>query len=53
MVKGWCNVAILLQYVHGTRNGGYVTGIDYINPALRPIFDDIARRAWLEVTEDG
>ena len=43
------NIAILLQYGHGTRNGGYVQGRDYINPALRPIFDEIADSAWKEV----
>ena len=42
-------VAILLQYGHGTRNGGYVQGVDYINPALRPIFDKIAEECWKEV----
>lgn len=36
-------VAILIQYGHATRGGGYVEGIDYINPALRPVFDDILR----------
>lgn len=44
-------VAILLQYGHGTRNGGYVEGYDFINPALRPIFDRIAEDAWKEVTK--
>ena len=34
-----CNVAILIQYGHATRNGGYVRGRDYINPAIRPVFD--------------
>lgn len=43
------SVAILIQYGHGTRNGGYVQGIDYINPALEPIFAEIARDAWEEV----
>lgn len=43
------NVAIILQYGHGTRNGGWVQGIDYINPALRPVFDKIADKAWEEV----
>ena len=43
-------VAILLQYGHGTNNGGYVEGIDYINPALKPIFDDITEAVWKEVT---
>lgn len=47
--KGWANIAILLQYGHGTRNGGYVSGRDYINPALRPIFDKMADAAWREV----
>lgn len=42
-------IAIILQYGHGTRNGGYVQGRDYINPALRPIFDEIAEQAWNEV----
>lgn len=44
------NIAILIQYGHGTRNGGYVEGIDYINPALRSIFEDMADAAWKEVT---
>jgi hypothetical protein len=35
------NLAILLQYGHGTRNGGYVPGRDYINPALKPVFEQI------------
>lgn len=51
--KGWANIAILLQYGHGTRNGGYVEGIDYINPALRPIFEQMANAAWKEVTSNG
>ena len=41
-VEGGENVAILLQYGHGTNNGGYVEGIDYINPAVSRIFDDVA-----------
>lgn len=44
------NIAIILQYGHGTRNGGYVAGRDYINPALKPIFDKMAEAAWKEVT---
>lgn len=44
-------IAIILQYGHGTRNGGYVQGRDYINPAIRPIFDKIADDAWREVTK--
>ena len=39
-------IAIILQYGHATGNGGYVEGVDYINPALRPIFDKIAGEAW-------
>ena len=44
-------VALLIQYGHGTKNGGYVQGIDYINPALTPIFDKLANDAWKEVTK--
>ena len=44
-------IAIILQYGHGTRNGGWVEGRDYINPAIRPIFDEIANNAWREVTK--
>lgn len=47
--KGY-NIAVILQYGHGTRNGGYVEGRDYINPALKPIFDKLAEAAWKEVT---
>ena len=43
-------VAIMLQYGHGTRNGGYVKGRDYINPAMQPVFDKIAEEAWKVVT---
>ena len=44
-------IAIILQYGHGTRNGGWVEGRDYINPAIQPIFDQIANEAWREVTK--
>lgn len=44
-------IAIILQYGHGTRNGGWVEGRDYINPAIQPIFDEITKKAWEEVTE--
>lgn len=44
-------IAIILQYGHGTRNGGWVEGKDYINPAIRPLFDKIANEAWKEVTK--
>lgn len=42
-------IAIILQYGHGTGTGGYVEGRDYINPAIQPIFDAIAKDAWEEV----
>ena len=44
-------IAIILQTGHGTRNGGWVQGRDYINPALQPIFDELVNRAWGEVTK--
>ena len=52
-VKDEMNVplAVILQYGHATGNGGYVQGIDYINPALKPLFDEIAIKAWEEVTK--
>lgn len=43
-------IAILLQYGHGTRNGGYVVAQDYINPAMRDVFEEIAKDVWKEVT---
>ena len=56
----WCNsyvndgvvIAMLLQYGHGTGTGGYVQGTDYINPAMRAIFDDLANECWKEVTRE-
>ena len=50
VVKG-VPIAIILQYGHGTRNGGWVEGRDYINPAIQPIFDKIANNAWKEVSK--
>lgn len=44
-------VAILIQYGHSTKNGAWVEGIDYINPALRPVFENLANNAWREVTQ--
>lgn len=44
-------IAIILQYGHATGSGGWVEGRDYINPAIRPIFDKIANNAWREVTK--
>lgn len=43
-------IAIILQTGHGTGTGGWVQGRDYINPAIQPIFDEIADSAWKEVT---
>ena len=45
------NIAILLQYGHGTGTGGYVHGRDYINPAMQPVFDQIAEDVWKEVID--
>lgn len=48
-VNNGVNIAIILQYGHGTRNGGYVTGIDYINPVIRSVFEEMAEELWREV----
>ena len=50
-VQNGVPIAIILQYGHGTRNGGWVEGRDYINPAIQPIFDQIADDAWREVNK--
>lgn len=58
IVINWCNsnvnqgipIAVLIQYGHGTGNGYYVQGQDYINPAIQPVFNDIAESIWNEVT---
>jgi hypothetical protein len=55
---GWTNsdvengypVAVMIQYGHGTGTGGFIQGIDYINPAMRPIFESIAETVWKAVT---
>ena len=44
------NIALILQCGHATRNGGYVVGRDYINPALQSVFDQMADAAWMEIT---
>lgn len=44
-------IAIILQYGHGTGTGGWVQGRDYINPAIQPVFDNLADYAWKEVTK--
>ena len=49
-ISNGVNIAIILQYGHGTKGGGYVAGRDYINPAIQPIFDKMANEAWREVT---
>lgn len=49
--NGGVNIAIILQYGHGTGTGGYVQGRDYINPAIRPVFDTIEAEVWKEVTK--
>lgn len=43
------SIAMLIQYGHGTRTGGYVQGVDYINPAMKPVFKEMADAAWKEV----
>lgn len=48
--KGY-HIALLLQYGHGVKGGGYVVGRDYINPAMRPVLDEIANNVWKEITK--
>lgn len=48
-VENGVNIAVILQYGHGTRTGGFVEGIDYITPAIRPIFEEMADEVWKEV----
>lgn len=48
-IQNGVNIAIILQYGHGTNHGGYVRGRDYINPAIQPVFDAIVNEAWREV----
>jgi hypothetical protein len=58
-IISWCNsnivngapIAVMLQYGHATKNGGWVQGRDYINPAICPIFDKMADLAWKEVNK--
>jgi hypothetical protein len=47
---GGVPVVVLLQYGHGTGNGGYVQGKDFINPAIKPVFDQISKEVWKVVT---
>lgn len=53
VVDDWANIAILLQYGHATRNGGFVKGTDYINPAIEKVFQGMANEAWEEVRQHG
>lgn len=48
-IQNGVNIAIILQYGHGTRNGGYVVGRDYINPAIQPVLDELIKELWKEV----
>lgn len=50
-IEGGYNVALLVQYGHGNGNGGYVQGVDYINPAMKPIFDQILNELLKEVKQ--
>lgn len=49
-IKNGVNIAIILNYGHGTNNGGYVAGRNYINPTIQPLFDKIADDLWKKVT---
>jgi hypothetical protein len=51
VVNGWFNVAIMLDVGHGTGTGGWVEGLGYIDPAVQPIFEQMAHDLWLEVTD--
>ena len=51
-VNNYVNIAIILQYGHATGTGGWVEGIDYINPALAPVFEEISKKLWKEVIEE-
>ena len=47
-----CNIALLIQYGHALNNGVYLDGIDYINPAMKPVFEQLANELWKEVTKN-
>lgn len=49
-VNNGVNIAVIIQYGHATGTGGYVQGVDYINPAMEPVFQEIADNLWREVT---
>lgn len=48
-VQGGKNVAVLIQYGHGTKSGGYVKGIDYINPVIKPLFEEMTAQILKEI----
>jgi len=50
-IQNGAPIAILLQYGHGTRGGTFVSGIDYINPAMKPILDELSDSIWKEVSK--
>lgn len=50
VVNGWFNVALMLDVGHGTGTGGWVEGLNYIDPAIQPVFEKMAHDLWLEVT---
>lgn len=50
-IQNGVSIAVILQYGHGTKNGGYVQGRDYINPVMQKVFDAIASEAWKEVSK--
>lgn len=50
IIDGTC-IALIIQYGHGTRNGGFVEGVNYIPPAIQPIFDQMAKEVWKEVVQ--
>lgn len=52
-IQNGINIAVLIALGHGTKSGGYVAPNDYINPALREVFDKLAINVWREVTENG
>lgn len=49
-IENGAPIAIIVQYGHGTGTGGWVQGRDYINPAIQPVFDEITKDVWREVT---
>lgn len=52
VVDEWCNVALIIQLGHASVDGHWIEGIDYINPALAPVFNDMADKVWEEMTSN-